>query len=66
MACGVAMDSLLRDQAESKSSGRHRQAKAKRDVARAAAPQAATAEATAPSGQAVMAGNTKSWLQWLS
>jgi hypothetical protein len=60
MAYGAAMNSLLRDKARSRSNSRHRQAKAQRDAARAAAPQAAMTEPAAPSGQAVMAGNTKS------
>jgi hypothetical protein len=63
MACGAAMDSLLRAQAESRSSGRYRQAKAQRDAARAVMLQAATAEATAPSGQEEMASHVKSWHQ---
>jgi hypothetical protein len=66
MACDIAMDSLLRDLAGSRSSVRHHQAKAQRDAARAVVPQAATVEAAAPSGQAAMADNAKSRLQWLS
>jgi hypothetical protein len=59
MACGVAMDSLLRAQA--RSSGLQRQAKAWRGAARAVVLQAATAEA-APNGQAEVAGHVKVWL----
>jgi hypothetical protein len=63
MAYGVAMDSLPWVQAGSRSSGRHRQAKVQRDAERAVVLQATTAEAAAPSGQTVMAGNAKSRLQ---
>jgi hypothetical protein len=66
MACGAAMDSLLRAQAGSRSDSLHRQAKAQRGAAGAVVLQAATAEATAPSGQAEAAGYIKSWLQRLS
>jgi hypothetical protein len=66
MACGAAMDSLPRVQAGSRSSGRHRQTKAQRGVARAVVFQDATAEDAVPSGQAKMAGHTKSRLQRLS
>jgi hypothetical protein len=62
MAYGIATDSLLWDQAGSRSSGRHRQVKAQRDVVKAAAPQAATAEAAAPSEYAEMASYAKSRL----
>jgi hypothetical protein len=63
MACGATTDSLLRVQVESRSNGRHRQAKARKGAARAVVLQAATVEAAAPSGQAAMANNTKSRLQ---
>jgi hypothetical protein len=59
------MDTLLRVQAGSRSSSCHHQAKAQRDAARAVAAQAAMAEATAPSREAVMDGNAKSRLQRL-
>jgi hypothetical protein len=63
MACGAAADSLLWVQAKSRSSGRHRQAKAQRGEARAVVLQTATAEAAAPSGHAAMASNANSRLQ---
>jgi hypothetical protein len=63
MACGVATDSLPRVQTRSISNDRHRQAKAQRSAATTIVPQAATAEAAAPSGQAAMASIIKSRLQ---
>jgi hypothetical protein len=63
MACGAATDSLLRVQAGSRSSCRHHQAKAQKIAAKVVVLQAATAGATAPSGQAAMASNTKYRLQ---
>jgi hypothetical protein len=64
MACGVAMDYLLRAQA--RSGGLHRQAKAWKGAAGVVALQAAMAKAAVPSGQAKMASHAKSWLQRLS
>jgi hypothetical protein len=66
MASGAAMDPLLRAQARSRSSGRHRQAKAQVGAARAVMLQAAMPEAVAPHRQAEMAGHVRSWHQWLS
>jgi hypothetical protein len=66
MACGAAMDSLLRAQAGSRSSILRRQAKARRGAAGAVMLQDATAEAAAPSRQVEMAGHVKSRLQRLS
>jgi hypothetical protein len=66
MACGVAMNSLQRAQAGSRSSGRCRQAKAQRDATRAVVLQAATAEAASLSEQAEMAGHVRSRHQRLS
>jgi hypothetical protein len=63
MDYGAAADSLLRVQAGFRSSGCHRQAKARKGAARAAVLPAATAEAVVPSSQAAMASNAKSRLQ---
>jgi hypothetical protein len=60
MACGAAMDSLLRAQARSRSSGLHRQAKARRGATGVVVLQAATAVAAAPSGQAEKTDHIKS------